>query len=290
LVINLKYYVITIVAIFLAIGIGIFIGIMLDGQDLIVAQQKEIVSQLESKFDEFKIKQDSLQEKIDVLNLEKDKNEKFLNSIYPEFVEDQLKDLNVIVLETSEHYDYSGINDAFKKAGVSGVTNMIMKEGNREEIVAIAQEFGIPETSEDLEEQIVKKFCDVLVSGNDKAFIEKLKEKKIIDYTDDFFVPADYIVIAGGSIDKNQGMLNKFDKTIINYIKSKNVPIMAVEKLEVAYSNISEYKKLRISTVDNVDTVIGKISMLMVVSGQEGHFGEKETADNLVPEGFITVD
>ncbi|MCT4618686.1 MAG: copper transporter [Marinisporobacter sp.] len=290
MVINLKYYVITIVAIFLAIGIGIFIGIMLDGQDLIVAQQKEIVSQLESKFDEFKIKQDSLQEKIDVLNLEKDKNEKFLNSIYPEFVEDQLKDLNVIVLETSEHYDYSGINDAFKKAGVSGVTNMIMKEGNREEIVAIAQEFGIPETSEDLEEQIVKKFCDVLVSGNDKAFIEKLKEKKIIDYTDDFFVPADYIVIAGGSIDKNQGMLNKFDKTIINYIKSKNVPIMAVEKLEVAYSNISEYKKLRISTVDNVDTVIGKISMLMVVSGQEGHFGEKETADNLVPEGFITVD
>ncbi|MCT4606794.1 MAG: copper transporter [Marinisporobacter sp.] len=290
MVINLKYYVITIVAIFLAIGIGIFIGIMLDGQDLIVEQQKEIVSQLESKFDEFKMKQDSLQEKIDVLNLEKDKNERFLNKIYPELVKDQLKDLNVVVLETSEHYDYSGINDAFKKAGVNSVSNMIIKEGNKEELLRVAQEFGIVETSEDLEKQIIKKFCDVLVSGNDQAFIEKLKEKKFIDYTDDVLVPADYIIIAGGSVDENQRILNKFDKTIINYIKSKNIPIMAVEKLEVVYSNISEYKKLRISTVDNVDTVIGKISMLMVVSGHEGHFGEKETADNLVPEGFIIVD
>ncbi|QZY56818.1 copper transporter [Crassaminicella profunda] len=290
MVINLKYYVITIVAIFLAIGIGIFIGIMLDGQDLIVDQQKEIVAQLESKFDEFKIKQDSLQEKIDVLNLEKDKNERFLNKIYPELVKDKLKDLNVMVLETSEHYDYSGVNDAFKKAGVSNVTNMIIKEGNKEGIIEIAQEFGIAGDSVDLEEQIIKKFCDVLVSGEDKAFIEKLKEKKIIDYADDFIVPADYIVIAGGSIDKDQNIFNKFDQPIINYSKSKNIPIMAVEKIEVAYSNIGEYKKLRISTVDNVDTIIGKISMLMVVSGQEGHFGEKETADNLVPEGFITVD
>ncbi|QXM06081.1 copper transporter [Crassaminicella indica] len=291
MVINLKYYVITIVAIFLAIGIGIFIGIMLDGQDLIVEQQKEIVAQLESKFDEFKIKQDSLQEKIDLLTLEKNKSEKFINTIYPELVKDKLKDLNVIVLETSEHYDYSGINDAFKKAGVRSVTNIIMKESNDEELSALAEEFNLSgDSKEDLQIKIINKFCNVLISGNDIEFIKKLKEKKIIDYTDELVGPADYIVIAGGSIDEQKSILHKIDIPMITYLKSKNIPVVAVEKLEVAYSNIDEYKKLRISTVDNVDTIMGKISMLMVVSGQEGHFGEKETAESLVPEGFIKAD
>jgi hypothetical protein len=77
---------------------------------------------------------------------------------------------------------------------------------------------------------------------------------------------------------------------MINAIKNSNIPVMAVEKINVAHSSIPEYRKLRIPTVDNVDTIIGKAAMLMVVSGQEGHFGEKETAEQLMPKEFITVE
>lgn len=294
MVINLKYYVITIVAIFLAIGIGIFIGIMLDGQDLIVEQQKQIVAQLESKFDEFKVKQDSLQEKIESLTLEKEKNEKFINTIYPRMVKNKLKDLDIVILETSEYYDYSGIIDAFKKAGVNSVTNIIIKDSfilEEDKIIQLAKKFKLSgDSKEEVHAQLVKKFCNALVSGTDMEFIKYLKDTKMIDYTDKFISPTDYVIIAGGSIDEQKKSLTKVDIPIINCIKNANIPVMAVEKLDVAYSNISDYKKLRISTVDNVDTVIGKISMLMVVSGREGHFGEKESAESLVPEGFITVD
>ncbi|TCO79874.1 copper transporter [Marinisporobacter balticus] len=295
MVINLKYYLITIVAIFLAIGIGIFIGIMLDGQDLIVEQQREVVSQLESKFDEFKIKQDTLQEKIDTLNLEKEKNEKFVNTMYPELVKEKLKDLNVVILETSEHYEYSGITDAFKKAGVNSVSNIITKElfilDDENDLVTLASDFGLTGNSkEELQTQLIKKFTSSLVSENGMEIIKNLKDKKMIDYGDDLTGAADYIIVAGGSIDEQKIVLNNVEVPIINFFKNNNIPVMAVEKLEVPYSNILDYKKLRISTVDNVDTMIGKISMLMVVSGQEGHFGEKETAESLMPEGFKTVD
>lgn len=285
----------TIVAIFLAIGIGIFIGIMLDGQDLIVEQQQQLVSQIEGKFDEFKLKQDELQEKIDHLTLQKEKNEKFIDTVYPEIVDGKLKDLNVVILETSEYFAYSGMTDAFEKAGVSNVTNILIQNSfilnEDDDARQVAQDLNLEgETKEEIQENLIQEFCNALITGDQQDLIKNLKEKQMIEYTEDFPLPIDYVVIAGGSINDDKMILNKIEIPLIEYIKSKNTPIMAVENSNMSFSNIPDYKKLRISTVDNVDTIIGKVAMLMVVSGQEGHFGEKETAEKLIPQGFINVD
>jgi hypothetical protein len=292
--VNLKYYVITIFSIFLAIGIGIFVGIMLDGQDMIVEQQQQLVSQIESKFDEFQAKQNDLQKKIDLLTLEKQNNMKLIDMMYPEFVKDQLKDLNVVIIETSKAYAYPELADAFQKTGVNSVINIqfldIEKQNNETFIFDIAKELNLSgSTKEEIEIDLTKKLGNALVYGNNLEFIRYLKDKKIIDYTAEPVYPIHYIVVAGGSVEKAQTEITKIDIPLINTIKSSNIPVMAVEKSDVAYSNISDYKKLKVSTVDNVDTIIGKISMLMVASGKEGHFGEKETAEHLMPENFMNV-
>ncbi|NLC38415.1 MAG: copper transporter, partial [Clostridia bacterium] len=36
-------------------------------------------------------------------------------------------------------------------------------------------------------------------------------------------------------------------------------------------------------TVDNVDTIIGQISLALIMTGQEGNYGIKEGADALMP-------
>lgn len=295
MIINLKYYVITIVAIFLAIGIGIFIGIMLDGQELIVEQQQQLVSQLESKFGDFKAKQDEQQQRIDFLNAEREKNLRFMDTAYPEMAANTLKGLDVLILETSEDYAYSGISDPFKLAGVQSVTNILIKDSffladdvTAQEVSATLQLKG--SSKEEIQKQLIRSFTNALVKGDNIHLLEYLNEQKMIEYPEGVPFPVDHIVIAGGSSTDEKGILNSLEVPMINIIKASNIPVMAVEKLNVAFSNIPDYKKLRISTVDNVDTIIGKISMLMVVSGQEGHFGEKETAEQLMPEEFITVE
>ncbi|MDF2546448.1 MAG: hypothetical protein K0R93_1346 [Anaerosolibacter sp.] len=295
MIINLKYYVITIVAIFLAIGIGIFIGIMLDGQELIVEQQQQLVSQLESKFGDFKAKQDEQQQRIDFLNAEREKNLRFIDTAYPEMAANKLKGLDVLILETSEDYAYSGISEPFKLAGVQSVTNILIKDSffladdvTAQEVAATLQLKG--SSKEEIQKQLIRSFTNALVKGDNIHLLEYLNEQKMIDYPEGVSFPVDHIVIAGGSSTDEKGILNSLEVPMINIIKASNIPVMAVEKLNVGFSNIPDYKKLRISTVDNVDTIIGKISMLMVVSGQEGHFGEKETAEQLLPEEFITVE
>lgn len=295
MIINLKYYVITIVAIFLALAIGLFIGIMLDGQDIIVEQQQQIVNQLESKFDEFKSKQDELQGRIDSLTVEKEKNIKFIDRVFPILIKDKLKNLNVVIIETSEDYAYSGISEAFKNAGVSGVSNILIKntfllndENYAQQVAADLNLSG--NTKEEIEKQLIKSLASSIVSNNNSQVLAYLKEKKMIDYSNDLPYPADYVIIGGGSVNEDRILFNEVETPLVHQFKNSNIPVIAVEKLDVAYSNISEYKKLRISTIDNVDTTIGKISMVMVASGKEGHYGEKKTAEALIPEGFILVD
>ena len=45
----MKFYVISIVAIFVALGIGIYIGFTLDTQSFLVEQKEDIVAKLEEK-------------------------------------------------------------------------------------------------------------------------------------------------------------------------------------------------------------------------------------------------
>ena len=50
--INIKYLVITVISIFLALGIGILIGIQVDSQDIIFEQQEITVQKMEEKVEQ----------------------------------------------------------------------------------------------------------------------------------------------------------------------------------------------------------------------------------------------
>ena len=52
--VSMKYLIVTIASIFLALGIGIFIGFMFDGQDIFLNHQESLINDLEYKFDELK--------------------------------------------------------------------------------------------------------------------------------------------------------------------------------------------------------------------------------------------
>jgi len=58
---------------------------------------------------------------------------------------------------------------------------------------------------------------------------------------------------------------------------------VGIELSTAANSYMGLYKKQKISTVDNVDSIIGQTSLIQILTGREGNFGIKETADSLMP-------
>jgi hypothetical protein len=294
LVINIRYYIITISSIFLALGIGIFIGFMFDAQKIIVTQKQDIVSQLEERFNYLKGENEELKE--DLVNLKRQNSyyEEFSRIIFADLLKDRLKDINVAIIETNDDYIYSNIAKVLKMAGanVESITtikdNILTNENGFIKIIENIEENNI--TQKEPYKIAIEKLINSIVNGKDINTLFYLNDMDIIDIQGNYITPVDYIIIAGGAEKEDLNKIKKIDWSIIDYCKKVNIPIIGVEKEIVKFSYIEEYKKARISTVDNVDSVIGQVSLILAMEGKPGNYGIKKSAESLMPSLSSTIN
>ena len=281
--INIKYLVIIVISIFLALGIGILIGIQVDSQDIIFEQQEITVQKMENKFDELNRLNLDLQNQIKQLSSANELNENYIKNVFPDYIKNKLTDLHIVIVETTDDYTYTSMRQSLKIAGADVTSVTLISERllyiSDEEQNQLMEHFGI---DENVIPVVLKKIAETTggkYSADDIAF---LIEKGIIYVNGDLQKPADYIVIAGGSRDKN----NKhevIDIPLIKEVKKLSLPLIGVETTTVENSYIELYKKEKLSTVDNVDTIIGQTSLVLVMTGKEGHYGVKKSANSLMP-------
>lgn len=282
--INMKQMVITIISIFLALGIGILIGFQVDSQNIIFEQQENLIENMENKFNELNKKNADLENTIKELQYTNKNYENYMNNIFSDYVKNKLKGLNIAIIETSGDYVYTNMRNAPKMAGanITSVTLLTDKiiSASDEEKAEIMNYFGV--NNKNIAPTVVKKIAEA-VAGNGKfEDIKFLQEKEFIQIAGDFDVSPDFVIIAGGSKDNN----NKWeiiDIPLIKELKKQYINVIGVENSDVANSYMDYYKSQKISTIDNVDTIIGQTSLVLVMTGKEGNFGIKKSAQSLMP-------
>lgn len=281
---NMKFYVISIVAIFAALGIGIYIGFTLDAQSFVVDQREDIASKLEERFDFQKEENEKL--KVELLELEKENSidQKYIDNTYSALIENKLLDKNILVVETNSDYMYSGIGRTLEEAGanISGVVTLKKSFTDEEKIKEFYEEYSLESQSKDLVSDLSLRLTDALLDRNND-FINELKEEGIIDIIGSIDSSTDLVVLAGGSLEDNSESIGKVDKNIVARVQERGLDIIGVEKSNVNYSYIDIYKSYKISTIDNIDSLIGKVSMIYTLDSRPGHYGIKQTADGLMP-------
>lgn len=283
--INIKYLVITVISIFLALGIGILIGIQIDSQDIILKQQEITVQRMENKLDELNRINSDLQSELSQLAATNNINEDYIKNIFPDYIKNKLSDMHIIILETTVDYSYTSMRQALKTAGaqVTSVTILSDKLFNMsdEETAQLMEYFNIAERENII--PVILKNLAVTVAGNyNSEDIAFLIEKGIVYINGDLQQPADYVVLAGGS-SENNNKHEVIDIPLIKELKKLSLPLVGVETTTVETSYIELYKKQKLSTVDNVDTIIGQTSLILVINGKEGHYGVKKSANSLMP-------
>jgi hypothetical protein len=281
----MKFYVISIVSIFAALGIGIYIGFTLDAQSFVVEQKEDIAAKLEERFDFLKSENQNLKLTIKETEVENDNYKQFIESTYGEIVKNKLNDTNIAIIESKDDYMYSGIGQILESAGgnVINVTTLTDKIMDEEILKIIYNELNIPLQNNNLILNTVKEMTKSIITGKETELIKKMAENNIIDLVGVIDKPIDYVIIAGGSVKEDKDRLILVDKTIVDTSKELNRPIVGIEKLKTNYSYMETYKGFRISTVDNIDTTMGKVSLILTMEGRPGHYGVKQTAEELVP-------
>lgn len=289
--INLKYYVITIAAIFMALGIGIYIGFMLDGQDIFVHQQDSLINELEKKFNQFSSENNNLKNQIKDLSARLKLDDSFINAAYPHLIEGKLKDLNVTIVETNNDYLYAGLKSTIESAGGNVISEIHIypyiltnDDVKKQEIINYAAIKGENVSQDKVTQYVIGKINQAITKKVDIDTLNFLKNEGVIDFSGYFNMQPDYVIICGGSLQKTN-YPEIIDIPLIKLLQQQNIPILGVERSDVAFSYIDYYKKLRLPTVDDVDLVYGKTAMVFAIKGEPGNYGIKKSASSgLLPD------
>lgn len=281
--INIKYFIVTIAAVFFSLGIGIMIGFNLNNSEIFTQQQIKLVDDMDKKLNELRVKNDEINNQL----VEKDKSieiyNEFVNSYYEDLIKDRLVDKNLLIIQTTDDYFFSDISQWAAISGANIHTYLTINSNNFNSIT-IAQ---YPDlfTEDSLDTEKLFNYIINLISENNSlklAELEQLGILKIVS-TSNNQEPFNQVVLLGGELEESKEKIEKVDLALARSISSKNIPIVFAEESNANYSSIEQFKNLKISTVDNVDQAIGRISLSVVLSGVDGNYGIKDTASKLFP-------
>lgn len=283
---NIKYYVVTVASIFLALGIGIFMGFMLDAQGLVSSQKDDIVNQLEAKFDELKQQSENTKQDMELVKAKNEQINAFLQDAYPLLVKDALAGRNIAIVGVNGDYNYSDVVEGLELAGakVGSVTNIKGSISEDEDAIrAIYKEIVGVDFEGELYDMISSELVSTLSRGEKSQVIDRLVQEGYVAMSGSYEVAVDSIVLTGGSKVENEQSA-KLSKSLVDKIKEMGKMAVGIERSDVQISQIEDYKSYRISSVDNVETALGKTSLVLVLRGISGNYGVKDTATGVYPE------
>ena len=286
--INMKYYIVSIGAIFISLGIGILVGYNLNYDQALSEQQASIINDLDSKFNKLKDTNDSLEKSLDNLKGEYNKAIDFINKNVDSLVLNRLTDKSIGIISTNQDNNYTtAIDGIITKANGKVAFDIVLKNN-------IYNEKKLEELSAKLDIEF-KSTKDVMVYIeqvlSEKSAAEKLKNLENleiikINVLNDNYQNYDSIVLAGGNNGKSgKEQYEKIDKVFIDTLKDKEKNIIGVQESNAKFSYVELYSEEKITTVDNIEENIGKLSLVILLqdSSIAGEFGILDNSESILP-------
>ena len=285
MIIDYKYHIASLVAVFLALGIGIIIGSTMLGNDALIEYQKQVTNRLETQLQSLRETNVSIQAKASALEIDSGTHKQFEKTVLPALVTKRLEGQKFALLTLNTFGfppETTGIiNDSGGQ--VTSVTSLSDFYDQPEILNKFVTAMGWPEA---VPEQQLGKFAAALAAGISKgdgeAFFTVLTDQEILKKSGDYGVPLNGVIIVGGCYGEKKRD-PQLDLLIIDSFRDLNIPVVCVEETDVSLSYIKDYQRKSVSTVDNIDTAPGQLALVLALGGQPGNYGVKSTAQMLLP-------
>ena len=289
--INMKYYIVTICAIFIALGVGILVGFNLNYDQALSKQQSEVLESFNAEFDTLKEKNKNLQQELNNLNGNLEDIKLYVDSNINALTENVLTDKNTGIILTSENNDYSeDIEKIITDANGTLAFNILIKDNINEEekLTELSKELNKTfKTSEDVIKYIVSSLNST--KGYEQLYaLENLGVIKINNIDENKYQDFDSVVLLGELTgDDEKDLKEKFatkEKLIIDNLKELNKYLVAATQKDSPIDILKLYSQNDISTIDNINEGIGKVSLTTLLKNQNmvGNYGESEVAKEII--------
>lgn len=281
---DFRYHIVSIVAVFLALGIGVVLGSMSAERGVVTEQERALIATMEKDFDNLRAENKQLNTIISA-------DEAFLAGVVPLVVDGKLADKNVAIVVTGavDATTLKTLKATIEQAGgtETSVTTFEGDLGFGEKSVKdkVAEIVGASAgNAATLRSKALDAAAGWIVSGLNAKELNNLAAEGFLKSEGVYDVPVQAVLIIGGKVNGKGLSAENLDAVLIDSLNTQNVVLAGAEISTVKTSYIQTYKNLGLSTVDNLDMPAGQVCAVYLLGGESGNFGTKATADRLMPE------
>lgn len=262
---RLRDHIISLVAVFLALGLGILIGTGFT-EDMLVTQQRLLIEQMAEDFQNLNRTRLELEAQIQKLHQDLYLWEKYQEALYPLVVDGVLKQQRIAIFyqETAPPPE---ILQMLEDAQAELTTVIGIKKNFAGESLAQAGQALADFILGEMPGRELPELLTVLMA-QEAVNVDKFSAAK----------PEHVLLFLG----ERENLNSEFFTAFLNTLQKKEIPFVGVETSEIKNSFLKEVRAAGASTIDHVDTVFGRYSLLSVLQGNVGSFGLKENADEFI--------
>lgn len=273
---DLRYHVASLAAVFLALIIGILVGAGLAASTDVEGSERRV---LEQRIADLQQVNEDLSAENDLLERQREAVDEYVNETYGTVMNGRLRGMRVAVLFIGQPDDaLDDVEQTLEDASAPGLI----------ELEAIELPVDPQEVENALEpqftglslEEVGRRLGEELIEGGETPFWDALIPVLVQDHRGTSTAEADAVVVSHTAVARD-APTRQFVDGIYAGLAEGNVPVVGVERTDVRSSRIVVYKTNGLSSVDSVDTNVGKVALAGVLAGgAEGHYGLKPTAED----------
>lgn len=280
-----RYHATSLVAVFLALAVGILIGAEFGG-DALTGTRKDLEHSLLSNVQDARSRADELSSELGRAN-------EFSERVYPVLTSGRLegKRVAIVALGGLPSDLSSAVEEALAPTGAHLVAVGVVREPV--DITGLAgalsktRFFDLQENPDQLT-ALGKGLGRQLVLG---GTLPEFVRGQLFSRASGSFGALDAVIVVReqpqdmGPIQKSKAV--QFESALLGGMTATRTPVVGIETSQAEPSSISFFQSNDLATVDDVELTAGKVAMVFAVLGAEGSFGVKSSADRLLPDLLI---
>lgn len=275
---NFRYHALSLVAVFLALVIGLLLGVAIGDEGLVSSAEKDIRASLREDVRQAQDERDEALDRLEErLALEED--------AYPALVEDRLAGMRIAVIELGGASDrmVDLTRDALAGSGARLTSVSVIRQPLDLDALARAAR-GTRYERLDVDPDLVSPFgARIGIQFTQGGDLLRSVRRELLEQGSGTLDGADAVVVVREprrfDDPTEASVVQQFEDGLMRGLRAENVPVVGVEATDTDPSQIEWFKDHDASSVDDLDDTLGRAALVFALAGEQGHFGVKPTAD-----------
>ena len=283
---DFRYHAFSLVAVFLALTIGLLLGVAIGDEGLVSSAEHDLRSSLRTDVEQ-------AHDQSDALRTQLHEHERFEQEAYPIMVGGRLQGMRVGLVAFGELNDglVKQVRSALSPTGAHLVSVMVIREQpNLKELAEKAGSTyaGVIEQQPVVIERLGRRIGGQIAGGG--KLIDQTR-RTLFSSSSGEFSDLQAVVLFHASDkpkEKNAALVqSQFEQGLILGLRRHGMPTLGVEQTTTDPSQVSWYEEHELGSVDNLDQVSGWLALVLALAGAEGSYGIKSSADALLPRAVV---